>query len=124
MSHLTGEVFQQVAGSRFNHIPSRGGKLQMFRKIRFPNALPSIFAGMKVAILLALVGTIVGEFVGSNWGLGFVILQAQGTFNTARAFAAIFVLVVIGTVLYEAVDLLERKAMPWHVSHRHAHDSH
>ncbi|MEJ0071448.1 MAG: aldo/keto reductase [Pseudomonadota bacterium] len=56
----------------------RGSKLQMFWKIRFPNALPNIFAGMKVAISLALVGTIVGEFVGSNYGLGYVILQSQG----------------------------------------------
>src|SRR6185503_13596441 len=50
--------------------------------IRFPNALPSIFAGMKVAISLALVGTIVGEFVASQRGLGYVILSAQGTFDT------------------------------------------
>jgi NitT/TauT family transport system permease protein len=96
----------------------RGSKLQMFWKIRFPNALPNVFAGMKVAISLALVGTIVGEFVGSNYGLGYVILQSQGTYNTPRVFAAILVLAVLGTVLYQIVDWIERKAMPWHVSHR------
>lgn len=100
----------------------KGSKLQMFWKIRFPNALPSIFAGMKVAISLALIGTIVGEFVGSNRGLGFVILQAQGTYNTPRVFAAILLLTVIGIVFYQVVDLIERKAMPWHVSHRHLED--
>ena len=100
----------------------RGSKLQMFWKLRLPTALPSVFAGMKVAISLALVGTIVGEFVGSNWGLGYVILQAQGTYNTPRAFAAIVILAVLGTVLYQIVDLAERRAMPWHVSHRHAED--
>jgi NitT/TauT family transport system permease protein len=98
----------------------RGSRLQMFWKIRFPNALPNIFAGMKVAISLALVGTIVGEFVGSNYGLGYVILQSQGTFNTPRVFAAILVLAVLGTVLYQLVDWVERKATPWHVSHRNA----
>jgi NitT/TauT family transport system permease protein len=97
----------------------RGSRLQMFWKIQFPNALPNIFGGMKVAISLALVGTIVGEFVGSNWGLGFVIMQSQGTYNTPRVFAAILVLAVLGTVMYQIVDLIERKTMPWHVSHRH-----
>jgi NitT/TauT family transport system permease protein len=96
----------------------RGSKLQLFWKIRFPNALPNIFAGMKVAISLSLVGTIVGEFVGSNYGLGYVILQSQGTYNTPRAFAAILVLAVLGTVLYQLVDWAKRRAMPWHVSHR------
>lgn len=102
----------------------RGSSLQMFWKIRFPNALPSIFAGMKVAISLALVGTIVGEFVGSNWGLGFVILQSQGQYNTPRVFAAIFVLSVLGVLLFQLVDWIERRAMPWHVSHRNRHDGH
>jgi NitT/TauT family transport system permease protein len=102
----------------------RGTSLQMFWKIRFPTALPSIFAGMKVAISLALVGTIVGEFVGSNWGLGFVIMQSQGQFNTPRVFAAILVLSVLGTLLFQLVDLIERRSMPWHVSHRNRHDGH
>ena len=102
----------------------RGTTLQMFWKIRFPNALPSIFAGMKVAISLSLVGTIVGEFVGSNWGLGFVIMQSQGQYNTPRVFAAILVLSVLGTLLFQIVDWVERRAMPWHVSHRHRHDDH
>ena len=77
---------------------------------------------MKVAIWLALIGTIVGEFVGANRGLGYVILQSQGTYNTPRVFAAIFLLTVIGVVFYQIVDLIERKAMPWHVSHRHLED--
>ena len=100
----------------------RGTNLQMFWKIRFPNALPSIFAGMKVAISLSLVGTIVGEFVGSNWGLGFIILQSQGQYNTPRVFAAILILAVLGTLLFQFVDWLERRMMPWHVSHRLRHD--
>jgi len=96
--------------------------LQMFWKIRFPNALPSIFAGMKVAISLALIGTIVGEFVGSSRGLGFVILQAQGTYNTSRVFAAILLLTLTGVAFYQIVDFIERRTMPWHVAHRHLED--
>jgi NitT/TauT family transport system permease protein len=100
----------------------RGSMIQTFWKIRLPNALPSIFAGMKVAISLSLVGTIVGEFVGSNWGLGFVILQSQGQYNTARVFAAILILAVLGTLLFQAIDWVERRVIPWHVSHRNRHD--
>jgi NitT/TauT family transport system permease protein len=100
----------------------RGSTIQTFWKIRFPNALPSIFAGMKVAISLSLVGTIVGEFVGSNWGLGFVILQSQGQYNTARVFAAILILAVLGTLLFQIIDWAELRVIPWHVSHRNRHD--
>jgi len=96
----------------------RASQVQTFWKIRFPNALPSIFAGMKVGITLALIGTIVGEFVGANRGLGFVILQAQGTYQTPLVFAAIAMLSLLGVVLFNLIDWAERLALPWHVSNR------
>jgi NitT/TauT family transport system permease protein len=96
----------------------RGGRLATLWRIRFPCALPSLFAGMKVAISLALVGAIVGEFVSSQRGLGYVILSAQGTFDTARVFAAIGVLAVMGMVLFWAVAWAERLAIPWHASQK------
>ena len=96
----------------------RGGRLATLWRIRFPCALPSLFAGMKVAISLALVGTIVGEFVSSQRGLGYVILSAQGTFDTARVFAAIIVLGIMGVALFWLIALVERLAIPWHVSQR------
>lgn len=96
----------------------RGSPLKMLVKIRFPNALPSIFAGMKVAMSLSLIGEIVGEFVASQKGLGFVILSAQGMFRTDRVFAAILILSAMGTALYYAVEFAERKLLPWHASHR------
>jgi NitT/TauT family transport system permease protein len=86
--------------------------------VRFPNALPALFVGMKVAISFALVGAIVGEFVGGSAGLGHVILIAQGQFDTVRVFAALVVLGVIGTLLFYAVEAAERLALPWHVSQR------
>jgi NitT/TauT family transport system permease protein len=73
---------------------------------------------MKVAISLALVGAIVGEFVSSQRGLGYVILSAQGTFDTARVFAAILVLGVMGVALFWLVTLAERLAIPWHASQK------
>ncbi len=87
-------------------------------KIRLPNALPSMFAGMKVAISFALIGTIVGEFVSSSRGLGYIIMTAQSEFQTARIFAALLILAVSGTILFVILDVLERALLPWHVSRR------
>lgn len=98
---------------------SMGGRpLGILLKIRAPNALPSLFAGMKVAISLALVGTIVGEFVASTAGLGYVILNAQSTFDTVRIFAVLLILSVIGTVFFFTIDFVERWLLPWHISRR------
>lgn len=98
-----------------------GSPLKALLKIRFPNALPYLFAGMKVAISLALVGAVAGEFIASQSGLGYVILTAQGMFFTPRVFAAILLLGVMGTILFYLVDLAERLVCPWHVAHRDEH---
>jgi NitT/TauT family transport system permease protein len=99
---------------------AKASPLQILLKLRLPNALPSLFAGMKVAISFALVGEIVGEFVAGGDGLGFVVLVAQGQFDTKRVFAAIIVLGVMGTALFYVIDVLERLMLPWHVSQRGA----
>jgi NitT/TauT family transport system permease protein len=99
----------------------RGSEVKMLLKLRLPNALPSIFAGMKVAMSLSLVGAIVGEFIAAQQGLGFAILSAQGMFRTDRVFAAVFLLSVIGTVLFYIMEYLDRKVIPWHESHRGRH---
>ena len=96
----------------------RARPIHVLWKIRFPSALPAMFAGMKVAISLALVGAIAGEFVASSVGLGYVILTAQGMMQTTRVFAAVILLGVLGTLLFYAVSLVEYFAIPWHVSQR------
>lgn len=97
---------------------SRASPLAILFKIRFPCALPSLFAGMKVAISFALVGAIVGEFVAGSQGLGFQILIAQGQFDTVRVFVSLVLLGIAGTALFFLVDYAERLVLPWHVSHR------
>jgi NitT/TauT family transport system permease protein len=92
--------------------------LKVLIKLRLPGALPSMFAGMKIGISLALVGAIVGEFVAGDTGLGQVILQAQGMFQTPRVFAAVIILGMVGTILFYAIEWLERLLIPWHVSQR------
>jgi NitT/TauT family transport system permease protein len=93
-------------------------KPRTFWELRLPASLPYILSGMKVAITLAVVGAVVGEFVGSTDGLGFVLLQASGSLNTALLFASIIVLTLIGLILYYVLECLERFLIPWHVTQR------
>lgn len=92
------------------------GPVTIFYKVRLPNSLPSFFDGLKIAVSGAMVGAIVAEFVSSNSGLGFVILNSQYTFNTTAAFAAFAILTVLGLLLYAAVVILGRRLMPWYRS--------
>ncbi len=93
-------------------------RIKTFFKIRLPLALPSIFNGLKVSITLAVVGAVVGEFVGSNSGIGYVLQTANGNFDLPLMFAALVVLSAIGVLLFFLVDLAERYTIPWHASHR------
>jgi len=85
-----------------------GSRWQAFWKIRLPTALPSIFGGFKVAITFAVVGTIVAEFVGSDHGLGYMLVLARGNLDTVTVFAAILWLIAIGFLFYFAVEVAER----------------
>ncbi|QRG05945.1 ABC transporter permease [Xanthobacter dioxanivorans] len=91
----------------------RGSRLKVLLRIKLYCALPHIFAGLKVTMSLALVGAIVGEFVSAQQGLGYVIMTAQGMFDTPRVFAAILILAVLGLGLIAVIDAVERRALPW-----------
>src|SRR4029450_447809 len=91
-------------------------RFQIFRIVSFPHALPAIFAGLKVSITLAVVGAVVGEFVGSNSGLGFVLQRSIGNFELLTMFAALVILSLIGVVLFWILDAIERLVIPWHAS--------
>jgi NitT/TauT family transport system permease protein len=91
-----------------------------FRKIRFPNALPHLMAGEKVAVTLAVVGAVVGEFVGASEGLGYVLLLANGNLDAALLFAALILMSVIGILLFVVVEAAEALLIPWHASRRSA----
>jgi len=96
----------------------RASRLQMFLKFSLPQALPSIFSGLKVSATLAVVGAVVGEFVGSNSGIGYVLQIANGNFDLPLMFAALFVLSMMGVILFAIVDLAEKIMIPWHQSRR------
>jgi NitT/TauT family transport system permease protein len=92
--------------------------LQMFLRFRLPNALPSIFGGVKLSATLAVIGAVVAEFVGADDGLGYVLQQANGNLDTPLLFAAIGYLTILGVLVFAATELLEKLLLPWHVSHR------
>jgi NitT/TauT family transport system permease protein len=81
---------------------------QIFIKIQLPNALPFLFSGMKVAVVLAVAGAIVGEFIASEEGLGYLMMQVQVSLDTAAMFMAVLLITLIGVVLYGIVIVLER----------------
>ena len=91
-------------------------KWMIFRKIRLPSALPSIFTGLKVAAALSATAAVVAEFVASDKGLGYLLLEFNGDLNTSMVFATIVVLSIVGLLLYYSVELIERLMIPWHVS--------
>lgn len=85
-----------------------GNKWQSFLKVRLPTALPHVFAGLKVAVTFAVVGAIVAEFVASDSGLGFVLVEARGSLNMPMVFATIAWLIAIGFAFFYAVEIAER----------------
>jgi NitT/TauT family transport system permease protein len=86
----------------------------LFWKIRLPHSLPYLFAGCKIAISLAVIGAIVGEFISGRSGLGYLVLTANNYFNTAMAFTALVYLVIMSLALYGIVVLAERLLLPWY----------
>lgn len=92
----------------------RANTLQTFFHFRLPLALPNIFAGTKVSIAFSVVGAVIAEWVGANAGLGYLLLQANANLDTTLLFAVLIVLLIIGVVLYYAVEFVERLVIPWH----------
>lgn len=86
---------------------------QIFIKIKLPYAMPFFFSGLKSAVTLAIVGAVIGEFVASTRGLGYLILAATPTLNTDIAFAAIVMLAIMGIGLFGLMHILERMLIPW-----------
>ena len=97
----------------------RATPFQTFMKVQFPSALPHFFSGAKVAVTLAVIGAVIGEFVGSDAGLGNLLLVANSQLDSPLAWAALIWLSVLGILLFLAVVLAERLIMPWGVGSQH-----
>jgi NitT/TauT family transport system permease protein len=93
------ELFKMLGASRW----------QTLFHLKIPAGMPGIIAGLRVAVVLAIVGAVVGEFIGGSDGLGAVIIASQGMMDTPLMFATLILLTAMGMVLYQAVQLLEKK---------------
>lgn len=91
---------------------------QIFSQFRLPTSLPYLFSGLKVAATLAVAGAVVGEYVGADKGLGYLLLVTNSNMQTALMFATIVALTMIGLVFFYIVEFLESLLIPWHVTHR------
>ena len=90
-----------------------GSEIQVSRKVVLPSCLPWIFSGLKVSVGMALIGAIVGEFIGARSGVGYYIAYSAGLFDTAGVFAGIFVLMLMAAVLNELIKVAERRLLRW-----------
>jgi NitT/TauT family transport system permease protein len=92
------------------------GAMKVFWKVRLPWSMPYFFSSLKVAITFAVIGAVVAEFIGSDRGLGYLILTSSGTMNTAAMFGVLLILSVVGILCFYAVVVAERILCPWYTS--------
>jgi NitT/TauT family transport system permease protein len=86
-------------------------RLQVFRNVEYPTTMPALFSGLRIASTLAVIGVVVGELVGGNMGLGYMLVFFEGQGNTAGVFVVIAALTVIGIVAYYAVAIAEKRVL-------------
>ncbi len=91
----------------------RATRFQTLRYLELPAALPILLGGLRIGATLSVIGAVVGELVGADRGLGFLINAARGQYDTALVFVAVFTLVALALVLYGVVAWLERKLLSW-----------
>jgi NitT/TauT family transport system permease protein len=89
---------------------------QIFRRLELPSSLPFIISGMEVGIVLALIGAVVGEYVGGDVGLGHLLVARMNAFETDGLFAVIIHMTILGFLFYFAISLLRQALIPWHES--------
>jgi len=93
-------------------------KKQIFLKVRIPASIPYFFNGVKISIPMCLVGAVVGEFVGANKGIGYLIMMANNELNTDLVFSGLIALMIVGALLYFFAEKIEKKVAPWYSMRR------
>jgi len=86
---------------------------QIFVKVQVPTSLPFLFSGLRVAMAVSVIGAVIGEWMGSSQGLGYLMIRSKPQFLTERVFAAIVILSVMGMALFVLVGVVEKFAIPW-----------
>jgi NitT/TauT family transport system permease protein len=91
---------------------------QVFRRLEFPSALPFIITGLEIGIVLAIIGAVVGEYLGGNAGLGHLLIARLNAFETDQMFAVLIHMSILGFIFYFAIGALRKILVPWHASAR------
>lgn len=108
------EGFQSTDRRQLDMLRAMGAtRWQQFRMVKVPNALPYIFVGFNIGVVMAILGAVVGEFVGAQEGLGYLILQYNYQLKIARVFAILIILAAMGITLHTAVKILHRRVVFW-----------
>lgn len=89
-------------------------KLQVFRKVQFPAALPALFSGLKISAAYSVMGAVIGEWLGASKGLGIFLTRSMHSFQTEQVFAAIIVISVLSLIFFGIVEITGRLCMPWY----------
>ncbi|HEY3868945.1 MAG TPA: ATP-binding cassette domain-containing protein [Actinocrinis sp.] len=89
------------------------GRLSILRNVILPSALPSIMMGLKLGVPFAMIGAVIGEFIAASNGLGWFVINAANNFDSAQLFAGLIVLLIVVWVLSQAMQVVERVAVPW-----------
>ena len=89
------------------------GKWSIYSKIQLPTSMPYLFSGLRVAIAVSVIGAVIGEWVGSSEGLGYLMIRSKPQFQTELVFASIGILSTMGVALFALVVVLERLLLPW-----------
>ena len=95
-------------------------RMQIFRKLRWPACLPTLFSGLRVSTTLAVVGATIGEWVGAHQGLGYLMLQSNARLRMSLVFAAIVMLSLLGLLLFGAIRIIERRVVHWRPATSHS----
>ena len=105
-----------VDSDLINLLKSMGaGKYQLYKMVKLPAALPSLFSGLKIAATYSIMGATIGEWVGGKDGIGVYMLRAKFSFATDKVFGAIIVITFLSIALLKLIEFIEKKFMPWTV---------
>lgn len=111
----TVDGMQSVDTDMINMMRTLGAKKrQVFTKIQIPCSLPFLFSGIKIAVTYSVIGAVIGEWVGSSAGLGYLTRVSVPLFLTERSFGAVILLAVMGMLLFLTATILERILLPWY----------
>ena len=117
----TVDGLKSTDGDMINLMRTLGAsRWQIFTKVQVPTSLPYLFSGVRVAMAVSVIGAVIGEWVGSSQGLGYLMIRSKPQFLTERVFATIFILSVMGISLFLMVGLVERYMLVWRHRERQA----